>query len=190
MHVPSFVRQLGYCVLRTKNGGRSRPRIMSIAVWVFIAAMLTACARTPVAHGLNLSVQAMRMVNPDELGRPAPVVVRLYELKDRTAFDTADFFTLQDNDTNVLGNTLIKRDEWLLLPGERRELRRNLDPATRVIAVTAAYRDLAHAIWRAAYPVASMQTLTVEVNANAVRILPAKEQGRSRHTGAVTKGGL
>lgn len=100
---------------------------------------------------LDLSVVAEKSVNPDEQGRAAPIVVRVYELKADNGFKSADFFFLQDKDKTLLADDLNRRDEFLLHPGETHTLRRKSDPSTTVIGILAAYRDLPHAIWRATY---------------------------------------
>jgi len=124
-----------------------------------LAVMLVACASSgssdsnpPVKpRQLDLSVVAEKSVNPDEQGRAAPIVVRVYELKTDGSFKSADFFSLQGKDKTLLADDLNRRDEFLLRPGETRTLRRKADPGTTVIGILAAYRDLPHAVWRATY---------------------------------------
>jgi type VI secretion system protein VasD len=120
------------------------------------AVMLVACAGSDShpaikPRQLDLSVVAEKSVNPDERGRAAPIVVRVYELKTDGSFKSADFFSLQGKDKTVLEGDLNRRDEFLLRPGETRTLRRQSDPTTTVIGILAAYRDLPHAVWRTTY---------------------------------------
>jgi type VI secretion system protein VasD len=131
-------------------------------------------------------VNALPTVNPDDHGRAAPIVVRVYELKDAGAFKTADFFTLQSQDKTVLGDDLVKRNEWLLRPGDHRTLVRPADPATTALGVIAAYRDLPNSVWRAVYPLpaapdaawyhfAPKLKLSIDLGANAIHIHPPKK---------------
>ena len=95
------------------------------------------------------AVEASPTANPDASGRASPVVVRLYELKSPVAFETADFFSLFDRESQTLGADLVSRDEYQLKPGEQVLLARALRPGTRYVAVAVAYRDLERARWRA-----------------------------------------
>ncbi len=57
-----------------------------------------------------LTIAASADTNPDDTGRPSPVVVRVYQLKADAAFAGAEFFPLFDDDQKVLGAELISRD--------------------------------------------------------------------------------
>ena len=122
----------------------------------FQAVVLTLCvllhwsahaqnAKEPVK--LNLRIEASPQTNPDEAGRPSPVKVRVYELKDSNTFTEVDFFGLNANDKSVLGADLLARDEFILKPGEVRKIERKTHPATTAIGVIAGYRDL-NSTWR------------------------------------------
>jgi len=116
---------------------------------------LTACGGVPtrkeLAASLNLKIKVSDGVNPDELGRPAPIMVRIYELKSAYTFDNADFFTLQSDSKKVLGEDAIVIDEFVCRPGDVRNIRRRLNPETTVIGVLAGYRDLGKSVWRGVY---------------------------------------
>ncbi|EDT40698.1 type VI secretion system lipoprotein TssJ [Burkholderia ambifaria] len=156
------------------------------------ALALSACAssgepkpKEPIR--LDMRVNARPDVNPDDRGRAAPIVVRIYELKNDGAFNAADFFTLQTQDKTVLADDVVKRDELQLRPGEHQTLVRRPDPATTAIGVIAAYRDLPKAVWRAVYtmPFAPNKAwyrlftpklkLTIDLEAKAVKITEAKK---------------
>lgn len=103
---------------------------------------------------LELRIEAADNVNPDEKGRAAPIQVRIYELKNDTAFTSADFYSLQDTDKAVLGNDLLVSDEYLMRPGEVKTIHRKTKPETTVIGVLAGYRKLARSQWRETYRLA------------------------------------
>lgn len=154
------------------------------------ACALTACAsrdpntaKEPVK--LELSVVASSGVNPDDQKRAAPIVIRVYELKTDAAFNSADFFSLQDKDRAVLADDLVTRAQFQLRPGESRFIRTQTDPATTVIGILAAYRDLPNSVWRAAYPLPAASEaawyralprlkLTIDLEPNAIRITERK----------------
>ncbi len=113
--------------------------------------LLSGCPKTVkslIPTSMDARLVASASLNPDPSGRASPLVVRLYELKDRQAFDRADFFDLWDNEAATLGQDLVARDEIQLEPGQQRKLERHLDDATRYLGVVAAFRDLDNADWR------------------------------------------
>ena len=97
---------------------------------------------------LDAKVVAESDLNPDYGGRPSPLVVRIYELKNTVAFENADFFKLYESDVGTLEADLINREEFQLKPGDRKEFEQELDPATAYLGVLAAYRDIDNAVWR------------------------------------------
>jgi type VI secretion system protein VasD len=137
---------------------------------------LSACASTPAPvvkeqTNLRLHIAANENVNPNEWGTAAPILVRVYELKSPTAFENADFFTLQSDDRKVLGDDALVVDEFILRPGDIHEIVRKSNPATTAIGVLAGYRDLGKSVWRAVY------RLPVAPDAAWYRMaLPDKEQ--------------
>ncbi|WP_166839665.1 type VI secretion system lipoprotein TssJ [Rheinheimera pleomorphica] len=88
-------------------------------------------------------------INPDFDGRPSPVIIKVYELASKTVFENQDFFALYDNPEAILRTDLLKKDELVFEPGQRNEYRMALQPATKAVAVVAAYRDIEGARWRA-----------------------------------------
>jgi type VI secretion system protein VasD len=113
---------------------------------------LTGCSSGPAV--LKAEVVAAAQVNPDNRKRPSPVVVRVYELKATTAFDSADFVSLFEKEQAVLGPDLVLREEFVLRPGETKTINKTLSPDTRFIGVLAAFRELERSRWHVAVPVA------------------------------------
>lgn len=164
--------------------------ILTVATLTSVV-LLSACAsgepkpKEPIR--LEMTVAAKADVNPDDRGRAAPIVVRLYELKNDNAFKAADFFTLQTQEKTVLGDDVVKRDEVQLRPGDHQTIVRRPDPATTAIGVIAAYRDLPNSVWRTVYtmPIApdkawyrfftSKLKLKIDLEAKAVGIEEAKK---------------
>jgi type VI secretion system protein VasD len=98
---------------------------------------------------LEITVTADAGANPDDKGRAAPILVRIYELKSEGSFESADYFSLNANDKAVLGSDLLVRDEFILRPGDAKTMKRKSHPELAAIGVIAGYRDLAQADWRA-----------------------------------------
>jgi type VI secretion system protein VasD len=97
---------------------------------------------------LEIAIEANRDLNLDLKGRGAPMLLRVYELKSDVAFQDADFFALQNTDKAVLGPDLLAVDQFVIRPGETREIRRKSNPETTAIGIFAGYRDLPNSVWR------------------------------------------
>lgn len=101
---------------------------------------------------LVLEIKATANANPDLLGKPAPIKVRIYELKSSKTFAEADYFALDSSDKALLGTDLLAKDEYVLHPGEVRTIQRKSNSKTTAIGVMAGYRDLKGTTWRVVYP--------------------------------------
>lgn len=131
----------------------SAHRCLAVASIAAGAALAGCASRTPPAPPmLSVTIHASPTLNPDTQGRPSPVLVRIYALRARDAFDRATFFELYDHDARVLDQAVLDRVEISVRPGETVPLVRPLDPATRAIAIMAAYERIDDAKWRASVP--------------------------------------
>jgi type VI secretion system protein VasD len=158
------------------NLNRGSVVLMAIASGVL---GLTACAsKPPKPAPTQALVIASPDVNPDAMGRPSPVVVRIYQLRGDAQFEDAQFFALYDNEQATLGSSLILRDERTLFPGQKVSLDLALSPDAGFLGVAAAYRDLRTARWRAVVGVPEKSLLkllakrrvTIKVGKDAVSI--------------------
>ena len=96
----------------------------------------------------KMTITATADVNPASDGRPSPIVLRVYQLKDRTRFLNSDFFPLFDSEQQSLGGDLLSREEFELTPGESHKLDYSVLSDTKYLAVLAAYRDIRNSQWR------------------------------------------
>lgn len=133
---------------------RFRRRSALIAFAAAGVTLAAGCASPPkpVITSVSLTLAATPDVNPDAQGRASPVVARFYVLKAPGAFESADFFSLQDKDSVTLGGDLVQREEVILRPGEQRSFQLELAPDVKALGFVGAYRDLAHARWRQSEP--------------------------------------
>jgi type VI secretion system protein VasD len=118
------------------------PQIPSITI--------SAPVEAKVKAAMNIAAGAD--VNPDASGRPSPVVLRIYQLKTDALFSSADYFALLGDDQMALGQELISRDEYTLVPSERRSVDVVVSNETRFVGAFAAFRDNRNAQWRALIP--------------------------------------
>lgn len=129
---------------------------------LLLLALLTACASTAEPPqkvvSLDIVIEADARVNADAQGRPAPIQVRVFELKSRSVFEDADFFSLQGKPRQVLGDDLAQSDDLLLRPGDVKTIQRRADGKSVAVGIVAGYRDLGRSVWRATYVMPPRQT--------------------------------
>ena len=120
--------------------------------WVAIAAAAVLAAgcgsAPPKAAAAKAKITASADVNPDREGRPSPVHVRIFQLKEDGAFMGADFWALVDKEQETLGPSLVQRLEFDLTPSESKEFELKISPDARVLGVMAEYADYRNAEWR------------------------------------------
>ncbi|WP_244830359.1 type VI secretion system lipoprotein TssJ [Caballeronia sp. TF1N1] len=153
---------------------QTRSRLCAARVVFLSALFVAACKSAPPAPPpptiVRVSVSALPTANPDHMGRPSPVLVRVYELKTTAAFDSADFFTLYGKDQATLGGDLNAKNEFLLKPGDSRIVEQPVQPGTKFVAVVAAYRDIERSRWRSTVPVPPNQTTLIDVRIDAADV--------------------
>jgi len=127
---------------------------MSIVTCLSLGLLFSVIARAEDAKEptkLVLKIEATQGVNPDQGGRPSPIKVRVYELKDSAAFLEGDYFGLDTADKTMLAADMLAKDEFILRPGEVRTIERKAKSQSTAIGILAGYRDLANSTWRIAY---------------------------------------
>jgi type VI secretion system protein VasD len=136
---------------------------------------------------LLLKIEATASTNPDESGRPSPIKVRLYELKDSNNFAEADYFGLNTGDKTILGADMLGKDEFILRPGESRTIERTSHNQTTSLGILAAYRDLPNSTWRVIHPLKKTPTaawyrallpsnklqMTIQLQPQGIVLIPA-----------------
>jgi len=151
-----------------------RPLLASLrmAAAGVLLAVLAACSgsSTPDPTTAGLTLQATAQVNPNAAGQPAPVVVRIYELKATSVFDSAEFSQLFYDDRATLGGDMLDRKEVEIAPGQTVERNDTLSSETRYLAFVAGYRDLSNATWRTKVAVESETDNTILVTIDALSI--------------------
>ena len=123
--------------------------LLLISLLSFVA---SGCASTKRMFGISnidITFKAAKDMNIDSAGNPTPLVVRFYELKEIQDFREADFASLYNDDQAIIGQHIVKRDEFELKPGDEHEVERVAKRDTRYIGIVAAYNDVDNAKWRA-----------------------------------------
>lgn len=147
---------------------------------LWILTLLASCSSAPEIETqekpalpptiINATITASERVNPDISGRASPIVVRIFELKGLGAFESADFYALHENPKVTLGADLVASEKLFLQPGESEIYKRTITIEPTYLAVSAAYRDLNQARWRASLPISAHQTNEVVISIDELSI--------------------
>lgn len=105
---------------------------------------LAACSTTRrtlnIQTKATLDLQTTEHVNPDSDGRASPIVLRLFLLNDKQAFEQATFLSLYQNAEQSLGDELLKAQRLQpLVPGAARDEYLELSDKARYLGVIAEY---------------------------------------------------
>lgn len=140
-----------------------------------VSALVSSKPKPPPPTLIEARLVGAAQLNPDARKRPSPVVVRVYELKSRALFDATDFISLFERDKELLGAELLHREEFVMRPGEARDLKRAPGPDAAYFAVLVGFRDTDKARPRAVIAVLPHTTnrFLVKLDALAVAVLPA-----------------
>lgn len=125
---------------------------------------------------LKLTFQVDADSNPDDRNKPAPVFLRLYELKSPKMFNKSDFIELYENAEERLGADLVAVQKLRrLTPGEQRDDSFVLDPETRYVALFAEFLRYRDSSYRVVIPVVPNNvvstTATIHISGNAMKIV-------------------
>lgn len=143
-------------------------------------AAIAACSSPPPPPAptvVEVKLTAAAGVNATQSGQAAPVVVRIYQLASAAAFEGGEFFRIYNTDAATLATDLLKKDEYLLAPGETRAVTLTPPEQAHVIGVFAAYRDFRTATWRATAAIPPHQTtnLTIVAGPSGITLNSAPE---------------
>ncbi len=163
---------LASCVLLSACGGRAAPAAAPPPPAPPIINIMPPPAAPPV-RPVNVVLFGSSGINPGLNERPSPVLVRVYELKTVTAFDAADYFALADKDRELLGADLLGRDDYQIKPGERLQVARTLNTATKRLAAMVSFRDLERSVWKASVAISDPppDEIRILIDARRVQVL-------------------
>ncbi len=158
-------------------------------IFFFITLMLGGCSSEPPKEEpkqpteqqetkIQVNISVSSLVNPDINGRPSPIVVRLYELKNIGKFEEANFYKLFEDHEASLGSDLLASEKFHFKPGDTKTLGHTVAPDTKYIAVTAAFRDFNQAVWRDSIAIESAKTSELSVVLDNLTVSIKKKQSK------------
>ena len=121
---------------------------------------MAAARRGPASVAVNVAGQPGMNPGPD--GTDRPVTVSILRLRDAGAFNSADFFALQDPAT-ALAADLVGMDQIAVPPGGSAAQAVTMEPEATQLGLIALLRDPAGKVWRTAVPVAPGSTVSANV---------------------------
>lgn len=125
--------------------------------WIFllggsvVTLLAVGCASPgpPPVITIGTDVKVAADLNPDQSGRPSPLVLVIYQLKNADDFRNKDFFTVFDPGGTALGTDLLRREQITLQPGVDQSLSHEFDAQTEFVGVVGAFSDIENSQWRA-----------------------------------------
>jgi len=153
------------------EANRGRPSRHGALILTILMALLAGCKHAPPAappppplpKPLEVEVRVMAApdVNPNRNGRPSPVLLHVFVLRDPGKFVNAEFDDVTLHADTTLAGALMSRADRMVEPGSNAPLTLVIDPAARLLGVIAEYSDLPNSRWRAMSPepAGGLQTL-------------------------------
>jgi type VI secretion system protein VasD len=152
-------------------GRRPRQHSCNVAALSFSFA-LQACGGPQPAQPVpptvvKLTITSNADANATADGQGAPTIVRVYQLASAAGFEKAEFYGLLNTDVAILGQDLVKRDEYLLAPDTTKEETLTIPDRVQAVGVFTAYREFQSRNWRVTVPVAANKTTHVTLSSSA-----------------------
>jgi len=120
-------------------------------------------------RNVTLRLHAAKRLNVDARGHSLALLVRVYKLRQRAAFDAAPYaaFLSPQAEREALGADLVEVKEVTLVPGQQLELAERLARDTGWLGIVALYHSPAREGWRLAFAAADAEQAGVTVGLHA-----------------------
>ncbi len=125
--------------------------IFFIFVTCTILPGLSGCGK-PYAR---ITFQAYKNLNPDDSGAALPVVVWIYQLKNKERFESADFISIWQDEGEALGDDLLAKRETTVYPNSDNQVEVQREPDARFLGLVALFRQPSGNSWRRIIPITS-----------------------------------
>lgn len=117
------------------------------------------CASTPQGGApcqepppFTLQIQASERLNPDDLGRALPTMVRVFQMEDWRRLESVDFHQAWQQPEEVLEGDLLKVDALTIDPGQTLAQPIERNPRAKYVVVLGVFRHPTDQNWRAVQP--------------------------------------
>lgn len=141
----------------------------SIMALVLLGA-ISACSLLKSNKGeeVELQINVAEQVNPDELGRSSPVVIRLYELKKNVAIEGLEFFSVYDQTEADFKAAVISMKEFQVNPGQLLQQMVLTDVSTTHLMLVAAFKDIDNSQWKVIHDLDETDELVLTIEGKAI----------------------
>jgi len=133
----------------------------------------------PTETPVKLSISASDNINPSQLSKANPVVLKFYQLSAIDAFESAQMLDLYKQDATILAKTLIKRQTISsILPKEQRQITLALQPGTKFLAVFAQFSNYSQAktkAWLDISKIDDLENITLSIESLTINMQVAVE---------------
>lgn len=128
---------------------------------------------------LHLEMTARSALNNNPKGAALSTVVQVYQLRDRKAFDTADYLTLSTSASQILSADLLAERTLRVKPGESLPLNMPMEKEAEYVAIVALFwsPEVEQNSWRLVLKREDLDPdlpRRIELNANRLLLLPRK----------------
>lgn len=129
---------------------------------------------------LHLDIQARDGVNNNARGAALATVVRIYQLKDRKAFDSTDYPSLFADDSQAIKTDLVAEKDIRVRPGESVTLDMPMEETAQYVAVAGMFMapDQVNNSWRITLTRDDLdpdKPRVIEVSNNQLTLQPLKD---------------
>lgn len=129
---------------------------------------------------LHLDIQARDGVNNNARGAALATVVRIYQLKDRKAFDSTDYPSLFADDSQAIKTDLVAEKDIRVRPGESVTLDMPMEETAQYVAVAGMFMapDQVNNSWRITLSRDDLdpdKPRVIEVSNNQLTLQPLKD---------------
>jgi type VI secretion system protein VasD len=111
---------------------------------VLLILLLSGCASSQ----MKVQIRSALDLNRSETHRALPVLVKLYQLREKDRFEQATFREIWKDDAAVLGDNMITQREITVAPGASTNIALKRSKEARYIGLTAIFRDPVRGRWR------------------------------------------
>ncbi len=118
--------------------------VTKLCLMAALISLLTACAS---GTQTSVRIRSANYLNPNIYGHSSPVVLTIYQLKTKYAFQQADYSALTSNSGKILGGDLIDKNTIEVRPNTSIKVNQPLSPNTQYLGIVAAYRNINNATW-------------------------------------------
>lgn len=155
-----------------------RFRLASVLCTCLMPLMLLGCAGISGdgITDLTLQITVSDGVNPDRSGRPSPVFLQIYELRDPGAFRDVRYLDVYQNPAASLGSAYLATTELgPFYPGTTREETLRLNPtavAVGILGEFSRYQEMENTMRLVEFPPGEDATVKLELNARGLMLQP------------------